>query len=350
MHLAGKLLWPVNIIDNFLPVKEIYLEKRLAETAQLQPQKRKFLLSGLFKRVTSLNRVASLCADDVIWAYRYFLKREPESSEVMDGYISGCKNLRQLVETITGSKEYEYKKYNLSLSKSEHADLHYFFHMHKTGGMSVHEYLSDAVPKNELFPGYFSEDLMSIGSVRDYSYLSGHFGNLPLMIKSRNLRLATTLRDPVQRGLSYYKHTLRDPALPLYHEATSSSLEEFVYGPFGPIIFGNFQARLLAQLSSQWGRFLNAFDTEINTSENLFELAMEGLEKIEVIGITENLEDFITRLSKAWGLPLPIKDYRINCRPSNQLIGVSPCVEEKIRALCAIDITIYEQTVNKINI
>jgi len=295
-------------------------------------------------RVLNREKVAPLRAEDVIWAYRHFLKREPESSEVVAGHIAGCKNLRQLVETISGSKEYEYKKYNLALSQSEQADLYYFFHMQKTGGMSVHEYLSDVVPKKELFPGFFSEDLMNIGSLRDHSYLSGHFGNLPLMIKSRNLRLATCLRDPVQRGLSHYKHTLREPDLPLYDEVTASSLEEFVFGPFGPLVFGNFQARLFAQLSSRWGQFLYAFDTELNTSQNLFELAMEGLEKIEVIGITENLRDFMARLSKAWGLPLPIKDYRINCRPSNQLIGVSPCVEEKIRALCAIDIKIYEGT------
>lgn len=300
-------------------------------------------------RSLSQGKVAPLRAEDVIWAYRHFLRREPESSEVVDGHIAGCKDLRHLVEAISGSKEYENKKYNLSLSKNEQTDLYYFFHMHKTGGTSVHEYLSDVVPKKELFPSFFSEDLMNRGSLREHSYLSGHFGNLPLMIKSRNLRLATTLRDPVQRGLSHYKHTLRAPALPLYDETTTSSLEEFVFGPSGPLLFGNYQARLLAQLSSQWGRFLWAFDTGINTPEYLFELAMEGLEKIEVIGITENLRDFIARLSKAWGLPLPIKDYRVGCRPSNQLIGVSPCVEEKIRALCAVDIKIYEQTINKLN-
>ena len=301
--------------------------------------------------LSSLNqgKVSPLRAEDVIWAYRHFLKREPESSEVVDGHIAGCKDLSQLVENIGASKEYEYKKYNVCSSKNEQTDLYYFFHMHKTGGTSVHKYLSDVVPKNELFPSFFSEDLMNRGSLHAHSYLSGHFGNLPLMIKSRNLRLATTLRDPVQRGLSHYKHTLRAPALPLYDEATTSSLEEFVFGPVGPLLFGNYQARLLAQLSSQWERFLCAFDTGLNTPEHLFELAMEGLEKIEVIGITENLRDFIARLSNAWGLPLPIKDYRVGCRPSNQLIGVSPCVEEKIRALCAIDIKIYEQTINNLN-
>jgi hypothetical protein len=307
------------------------------------------MLSKKFLSSLNQGKVSPLCAEDVIWAYRYFLRREPESSEVVDGHIAGCKDLRQLVENIGVSKEYENKKYNPSLSKSEQTDLYYFFHMHKTGGTSVHEYLSDVVPKNELFPSFFSEDLMNSGSLHNNSYLSGHFGNLPLMIKSRNLRLATTLRDPVQRGLSHYKHTLRAPVLPLYDEATTSSLEEFVFGPSGPLLFGNYQARLLAQLSSQWERFLCAFDTGLNTPEHLFELAMEGLEKIEVIGITENLRDFIARLSKAWGLPLPIKDYRVGCRPSDQLIGVPPCVEEKIRALCAIDIKIYEQTINNLN-
>jgi hypothetical protein len=311
----------------------------------------KLRLSDLFNRVRGLNRgkEAPLRAEDVIWAYRHFLRREPERSEVVESHIDCCKDLRELVETISESKEYENKKYIPSLSKSEKTDLYYFFHIHKTGGTSVHEYLSDVVPKKELFPSFFSDDLMNRGSLRDHSYLSGHFGNLPLMIKSRNLRLATTLRDPMQRGLSHYKHTLRAPALPLYDEATTSSLEEFVFGPFGPILFGNYQARLLAQLSSKWERFLYAFDTGLNTPEHLFELAMEGLEKIEVIGITENLGDFIARLSKAWCLPLPIKDYRVGCRPSNQLIGVSPCVEEKIRSHCAIDIKIYEQTINKLN-
>lgn len=111
VHLAGLLLWPVNVIDNYMPVKEIYLEKRLAETGQTRSQECKLGLSDLLNRLWSLNRgkVAPLRAEDVIWAYRHFLRREPESSEVVDGHIAGCKDLKQLVEVITGSKEYANK-------------------------------------------------------------------------------------------------------------------------------------------------------------------------------------------------------------------------------------------------
>lgn len=112
VHLEKQLLWPVNFIDNYIPANEIYLKNRLAKTLQLRPQKRKFLFSDLFNQVRSFNRkkVAPLHAEDVIWAYRHFLGREPESSEVVDDHIAVCKDFRHLVEVFTSSNEYQFKK------------------------------------------------------------------------------------------------------------------------------------------------------------------------------------------------------------------------------------------------
>jgi hypothetical protein len=57
-------------------------------------------------------------ASEVEWAYRQFLKRSPESPEVIQGHLKVSKNLKQLIEKILASQEYKDKSTELKDSQT----------------------------------------------------------------------------------------------------------------------------------------------------------------------------------------------------------------------------------------
>src|SRR3954452_20701307 len=48
----------------------------------------------------------SITADDVIWAYRAFLRRDPESTDVITRWVDGGGTLRDLVDLLLQSEEF----------------------------------------------------------------------------------------------------------------------------------------------------------------------------------------------------------------------------------------------------
>jgi FkbM family methyltransferase len=373
--LAKEFNRPVNILDNYRRAQEIYLEKcpvNLKDNSA-QPRgnaatKEEKSCNGVIGAVGGvLNRlktwggkdhVQKLRAEDVDWAYQHFLKRNPESQDIIEYHIKHSQKLQTLVENITKSREYEYKKYNHFSSPDDKPELYYFFHIHKTGGMSVHEYLRDATPKGDLLPGFFEQDILNIGNPQAFRYFSGHFGRLPLLFKGRRLSVATVLRDPVQRGLSHYRHARRDVEIKehmdkngefyrkLHREILNNSLQEFLYSPSASLVFGNHQACQLAELTQNSVLLIKRFfDTRI-TAEELYELAMEGLSKMELVGTTQKLDEFIIRLADRWDLPQPIKKYVENADPSRAPEHLAPDEIARIRELCSVDLKIYEHVNN----
>jgi len=58
-------------------------------------------------------------ASEVEWAYRQFLKRAPESPEVIQGHLKVSKNLKQLIEKILASQEYKDKSTGLKDTQTQ---------------------------------------------------------------------------------------------------------------------------------------------------------------------------------------------------------------------------------------
>jgi FkbM family methyltransferase len=372
-ELAVELDRPVNILDSYRRASEVYLEDRLARLERgdgqmkahhgtgdtVNPQHGQIgnLKNGDETKTGLVNKSIDreLKEEDVAWAYRHFFKRDPESQKIVHWHLTKSRNLRQLVEVFTGSEEYQYKKYNHVPPLEDQAELHYFFHIHKTGGMSVHEYLQDAVPENKLLPGYHAEDIINNRNLYSYSYLSGHFGRAPMSIKGRRLRMATVLRDPVQRGWSNYRHAQRLTNYDLdketngvsnkkiHEEAQLKSLDDFLSDPIGATLFGNVQSFQLAMLSSSPMAMLMQWGVRGINEEKLYDLAMQGLAKMELVGTTEKLEIFISGLADIWSLPKPMKKYKVNSDPNQNPKELTEDQIERIKKLCAVDIRIYEQ-------
>ncbi len=299
-----------------------------------------------------------LSVEDIKWAYQHFFNRTPENQEVIQYHLENSKNLKDLVENIMKSREYEYKKYkNISSGDKKHK-IYYFFHIYKTGGMSVHEYLYDATPKGYLMPGFFEQDLLSIENLLSFSYYSGHFGRIPLMLKERRLHMATLLRNPVERGFSHYKHIRRTTELEfnknengifdekIRKEILSNSLEEFLHTSSASLVFGNHQASQLAELTASSMHLIRKSIEGMITLDELHDLAMESLSKMELVGITQRLDEFIGRLADRWKLPQPQKKYQENIDPDSEAYHLTKDMISRIEKLCSVDLKIYNYFYN----
>lgn len=47
--------------------------------------------------------------DDVVWAYRIFLGRDPESEETVNSIVNSGKSRRQMIRDIINSEEFSIK-------------------------------------------------------------------------------------------------------------------------------------------------------------------------------------------------------------------------------------------------
>jgi hypothetical protein len=166
--------------------------------------------------------------------------------------------------------------------------------------------------------------------------------------------MVTVLRDPVRRSLSHYRHARRLTELEscreidgfssekVHRELAESSLEKYLFTPSACSIFGNIQALQLATLSPHSGGLVNRCTSTGIPAEELYELAMEGLSMMQLVGTTQKLDEFMVCLADVWQLPKPIKKYVENADPSMQSEQLSQNEIERIRELCAVDLKIYE--------
>ncbi len=371
-HALGALVsFPANPIDNYRTATQVDLESRLdhaigrggstakagkktairtstevvpARNTTENTTNKKTLQSRLFRRVSDFARTRSgkLSADDVRWAYKFFLGRHPEDDEVVLRHINACQNMKILVETITESEEYAFRKSHYVNSLIPQTDLHYFFHIYKTGGMSVNQYLSDSVPEGQLLPGFHVNELIRMTSSRRFRFLSGHFADLPLAYQSNHLKMATLLRNPVSRGWSHYKHLMRSPNPEFPTDQLNASPAKFLSGRYASLVFGDIQARSLARLSPDSEKFFHGMGDIKASRKELFELALDGLSRIELVGTTEHCDKFIEKLSEAWSLPPPSRSYRINTDPTGKDIYQLESELERVRELCTVDMQIYD--------
>lgn len=150
-----------------------------------------------------------LTRDEVIWAYRYLLGREPESEQVLLD-CSTLENTGVLRERILRSEEFQAKYRRLWPEPPPGlrplARRLVFLHVPKTGGTSLHATLSSHFAPERFCPERFNglRD-WRLGALAAFDYYSGHFDyESCLGIPGASVQMVTLLRDPVRRLLSLY--------------------------------------------------------------------------------------------------------------------------------------------------
>ncbi|MHB1446668.1 MAG: hypothetical protein ACYCZV_13575 [Acidimicrobiales bacterium] len=323
-------------------------------------------------------------AHEVIDAlYRGLLDRPAERAGLEHHLrlLSEGRNLVDLAEGISHSREYfeswlrsgNLPKLAANLWRGEPyrraEPLIYFLHLMKTGGTALTDGMVKAAGDRFCVTQIFLDQLVVLPSLvlERSSLIAGHLGLEALDLLPDDTVTATIIREPLERTLSHYAHVKADPALAT--ETTGLSLEEFVHAPRWRQLVENFQARSLVHrigLSSVWRErspeemlgqldprtgpasatlplqgFFEASPMELS-GRNLHREALERLESIEVVGVTERLDLAFALVTRIWGVEaaaLPranVSQERLNADQ------VPKSLSRAIREANAVDTALFE--------
>jgi hypothetical protein len=221
-----------------------------------------------------------------------------------------------------------------------------FIHLQKTAGTTAVRYLRHFfAPERSMSHG----DCLEIprGQLRDYDFISGHFGiDYVEDILAGNYSF-TFLREPVERVVSQYTFLNQAPRsektdrFPLFAMGRRLTLDEFVRSTNEEVttVVENMQAWQLAySYSAESRNELGAV-----SDDELLERAMANLAKLTRVGFKETFDRDFTAILADLRLPTPGKWGRLNRTPKPVPVeSVDPETRAIIESRVAVDLRLYE--------
>lgn len=240
----------------------------------------------------------------------------------------------------------------------------FFLHIMKTGGTSLRDALQQFVEPERCLTDLFLDQFVALPEyvLSAMTLVAGHLPYEAVELLPPGFAVCTVIRDPVDRTISHYWH-LRSNRAALGRDL---SIEEFVTSPRWRAASANYQARQLVHrigISRAWvdysprGRLgrsestdpslpvQSLFDTApLSISDDALEReALERLNHIELVGVTEHLDRLIAEVSAMWDVEhsSALVPARVGAgRPS--ISDVPQDLIEMIREQNAVDRALYE--------
>lgn len=189
---------------------------------------------------------------------------------------------------------------------SESAARKYFFlHVMKTGGATFRQHLVANFGQDQIYPHLeadLAKDLYRPSYDVDYllalpperreqvrAYM-GHFPFAAIAMFGEPVTTLTILRDPVDRTLSWLKHSKR-----LHPPHEKLSLEQIYDDPFyQPKFIRNHQSKVFSLTAddSCFGGTINLM-AEVEVDDERFRRACANLEQIDLLGLHERYDEFL---------------------------------------------------------
>jgi AraC-like DNA-binding protein len=237
----------------------------------------------------------------------------------------------------------------------------FFIHVMKTGGITLIQSIRRHFEDDEVYPQPGVDIASNIDERITFRHLrldhlarlsderrrrirlyTGHFPYFACEVLGGPFQTLTVLRDPVERTISLLRQFQRaahaaDPRLE-GHLARPLSLEEVYEQPevFEPMIREH-QTKLFSMtLADQPTGYLQ----ELVVDRSRLTLAKENIERIDVLGLTEQYDDFLDRVVARFGWAFP-RGVRANAAPEHR-VDVSQSLRRRIEADTALDQELYE--------
>jgi len=221
----------------------------------------------------------------------------------------------------------------------------FFVHVMKTGGATFRRHVYANFDAEEVYPnprydGDMRDANMSIEQlvtlpperralIRAYT---GHFPFVATELLDLDFLTLTILRDPVDRTISYLKHCKR------YHDQHRDlSLEEIYDDPFFfPSFIHNHQAKIFAMTTDDK---LESYMDVIEIDDRRLEIAKSNLARVDVLGLNEHHEDFVTEVERSLGWRIGAVP---NQRVSEESWEASSALRRRIASENEADVDFYE--------
>lgn len=256
--------------------------------------------------------------DDVIYAFRFFLGREPENEDVINDHLQS-KTIAELRMGFLYSEEFRARYRAMHPDVLKHPNLHrerqavVFIHLQKTGGTSLRHILAAEFPDDRRCPVFEDKlHVLSMAELAQFDFFSGHFdiSNVRFIPRDNIVTLAI-FREPRARLISYYRFLKSHPPTDefaidrLIPFAQSLTAEEFFEHPEVRCTYVVNNYYLFA-----FGRSFTWYETHAHLLNDDILSSVLADAKLQVsaltaLGITERFEDSVRLIYSTMGLKPP---------------------------------------------
>jgi len=203
----------------------------------------------------------------------------------------------------------------------------YFLHIMKTAGTSLVNAMAARAGSRLCLSQVFLDHIPFLPEplLQGAALVAGHLGAGVIPRLAPDAKVVTVIREPISRVLSHYSHLRRDPAV-VAHTA-GLTLPDFIRLPRWRPLVENFQARHLVHdvdVAGAWVefspeealaalgppfppvdalplQFLLDYSPLPHSESRLLAAASARLESLDLVGVTDRLDDFYAQLLTHWG-------------------------------------------------
>ncbi len=290
----------------------------------------------------------SLTRQDVDYAYRLILGREPESEENIQFHLQKSGNLAGLRRRMLNSKAFQRSYWELMGKRKQDSaegwlDLAteklVFLHIRKNAGTTMARLIDAAFPASEIFPPDQNVENYAAAYLAQHQVFRGHFTLHDIQMIPGSKRIFTLLRAPRARILSHYRY---HRALGLGRGEIKDSLvakaqlplKAYLRDPFvrQHEFIDNHQTRCLFHVSPQirerYGidRHASGRPFETLSRATILEIAKDNLRGLDHVGLVEEFDAFARLLFRQCGLPMPAetKPQNVSAELARSATGAPP--------------------------
>jgi hypothetical protein len=232
----------------------------------------------------------------------------------------------------------------------------FFMRLPKTAGMALRLFLGNQYPVDRIMPANDWRELLSVDlwDLQQYSLFQGHFSCGLMDLLPADAVPIVFLREPVARTISHLKHMRRDPSFSSigYKLAAGRSLDELVHDEFIMKLCCDVQSSLLCNYISGPAILAglrrdqmagNTPNPDAFSAPPDLAAAEESLERFRFIGLVEDFQEDILRLSLELGLhpPLPLPKRNFDPGGETDPNALAPETLAIIRQCNPVDVALY---------